>query len=508
MKKLMKKLAGIVLAMVTVLAMTSSVLAATITITGGASGSEYAAYKLLNATVDATDDTKVAYAVNDKYASVLETVTKETGAGIVNYISKLDGAGTRAFADAVYAAIKANATLTADVTTDNDTFTVEPGYYLIAETKTGNDQDTYSLVMLDTAKNDDLTINTKESTPELVKKVKDVNDSTGDVSEWQDSADADVGDEIEYQLTGTVSSKYADYKTYYYQFHDTMTHLTYKDASTKVEIKTGDKTFDATEYFTITWNAASKELTATCDDLKNLKEANIEVTADSKVVVTYIATLDADAVLGATGNPNTAYLEYNNNPYYEGDGAPDETGKTPEDTNIVFTYKTVINKVNEKNEAISGAQFTLEKFVKDENGSETYKEMKGNWVAKSTVEAEPTTQFTFSGLDDGYYRLKETKAPAGYNAVDDMYFAITATHETEADLPKLTDLNGNALDGSVIEFTSVVGEGSLTSNVVNKSGSTLPSTGGMGTTIFYVIGSVLVLGAAVLLITKKRMSAR
>lgn len=508
MKKLMKKLAGIVLAMVTVLAMTSSVLAATITITGGASGSEYAAYKLLNATVDETDATKVAYTVNDKYASILETVTGETGAGVVNYISGLDAARTRTFADDVYAAIKADTTpLSADFTTTNDKFTVEPGYYLIAETKTGNAQDTYSLVMLDTAKNDDLTISTKESAPELVKKVKDVNDSTGEVSGWQDSADADVGDEIEYQLTGTVSGKYADYKTYYYQFHDTMTHLTYKDASAKVEIQTGDKTFDATAYFTIAWDAASKELTATCNDLKNLKEHDIEVTADSKVVVTYIATLDADAVLGFEGNPNTAYLEYNNNPYYEGDGTPDETGKTPEDTNIVFTYKTVINKVNEKGEAISGAQFTLEKFVKDETGSETYKEMKGNWVAKSTVEAEPTTQFTFSGLDDGYYRLKETKAPAGYNAVDDMYFNITATHETEADLPKLTDLNGNALDGS-IEFTNNVKEGSLTSNVVNKSGSTLPSTGGMGTTIFYVIGSVLVLGAAVLLITKKRMSAR
>lgn len=505
MKKLMKKLAGIVLAMVTVLAMTSSVLAATITITGGASGSEYAAYKLLNATVDATDDTKVAYAVNDKYASVLKTVTNETGADVVKYIAKLDSAGTRAFADAVYAEIK---TLDADFTTTNDKFTVDPGYYLIAERKTGNEQDTYSLVMLDTAKNEDLTINTKESVPGLVKKVKDVNDSTGDVSGWQDSADADVGDEIEYQLTGTVSGKYADYKTYYYKFHDTMTHLTYKESSAKVEIQTGDKTFDATAYFTINWDAAKKKLTATCDDLKNLKEYDIEVTADSKVVVTYIATLDADAVLGSKGNPNTAYLEYNNNPYYEGDGAEKETGKTPEDTNIVFTYKTVINKVDEKDNALSGATFTLEKFVKDENGAETYKEMNGTWVAKSTVETTPDTTFTFSGLDDGYYRLKETVAPAGYNAVDDMYFEIAATHEIEADLPKLTSLNGNALDGSVIQFTPVVGEGSLTSNVVNKSGSTLPSTGGMGTTIFYVVGSILVLGAAILLITKKRMSAR
>ena len=507
MKK-MKKIASLIMAIITVLAMTSSVLAAKITISGGALGSEYAAYKLLDASVSATDDSKVTYTVNSKYQSILSEVTsKSTSDDIVKYISELNTAEkTRTFADAVYAKIAATKNMQADATTKNDVFdNVYTGYYLIAETKTGGEQDTYSLVMLDTAKNSDITINTKEDTPKLEKKVKDVNDSTGYVTGWQDSADADVGDEIEYKLTGTVSNKIGNYKSYYYEFHDVMTHLTYVDNSAEIVIKNGETETKVTSAFTVDWNAVSKTLTAACNDLKKLE--GVTVNADSKVIVYYRATLDADAVVGATGNPNTAYLEYNNNPYYDGDGKPEETGKTPTDTNIVFTYKTVINKVDENKKPLNGAKFTLEKFVKNVLGESTYKNEKGNWVQKSTVETKPETIFTFSGLDDGYYRLTETAHPAGYNQISPIYFTVEATHDAESDDPKLTALSGNAENGE-ITFTADKEKGSLSTDVENKSGSTLPSTGGMGTTIFYVVGSILVLGAAILLITKKRMSAR
>ena len=506
MKK-MKKIASIIMAIITVLAMTSSVLAAKITISGGASGSEYAAYKLLDASVSATDETKISYKVNDKYNSILSEVTgNNTSDDIVKYISKLDPAGTRTFADAVYAKIVAATGMGADATTTNNVFdNVAPGYYLVAETKTGSNQDTYSLVMLDTAKNSDITINTKEDTPKLVKKVKDVNDSTGEVTDWQDSADADVGDVIEYKLTGTVSNKIGNYKTYYYEFHDVMTNLTYVDKSAKIVIKNGETETEVTSAFTVGWNAGSKTLNVACNDLKKLE--NVTVDADSKVIVYYKATLDESANVGSLGNPNIAYLEYNNNPYYDENGKPEETGKTPNDTNIVFTYKTVINKVDETNNPLSGATFTLEKFVKDESGNDTYKNEKGNWVQKSTVETKPETTFTFSGLDDGYYRLTETVHPAGYNPISPIYFTVEATHDAESDAPKLTALSGNAENGE-IAFTADKEKGSLSTDVMNKSGSTLPSTGGMGTTIFYVVGSILVLGAAILLITKKRMSAR
>lgn len=507
MKK-MKKIASLIMAIITVLAMTSSVLAAKITISGGALGSEYAAYKLLDASVSATDDSKVTYTVNSKYQSILSEVTsKSTSDDIVKYISELDTAEKiRTFADAVYAKIVATEGMLADAATTNNVFdNVASGYYLVAETKTGSEQDTYSLVMLDTAKNSDITINTKEDTPKLEKKVKDVNDSTGYVTGWQDSADADVGDEIEYKLTGTVSNKIGNYKSYYYEFHDVMTHLTYVDNSAEIVIKNGETEKKVTSAFTVGWNAGSKTLTAVCNDLKKLE--GVTVNADSKVIVYYSATLDANAVVGATGNPNTAYLEYNNNPYYDGDGKPEETGKTPTDTNIVFTYKTVINKVDENKKPLNGAKFTLEKFVKNVSGESTYKNEKGNWVQKSTVETKPETIFTFSGLDDGYYRLTETAHPAGYNQISPIYFTVEATHDAESDDPKLTALSGNAENGE-ITFTADKEKGSLSTDVENKSGSTLPSTGGMGTTIFYVVGSILVLGAAILLITKKRMSAR
>ena len=156
---------------------------------------------------------------------------------------------------------------------------------------------------------------------------------------------------------------------------------------------------------------------------------------------------------------------------------------------------------------LAGAEFTLEKFVADEEGTDTYNEVKGSWTkVGDAVVTEEGTRFTFSGLDDGAYRLTETKIPDGYNTIEPIIFSVTAEHEVESDNPALTSLNGNKVSGE-ITFTANQGEGSLAATVVNQTGLELPETGGMGTTIFYIIGGVLVVGAGVLLITKKRMSA-
>ncbi|MCI5484375.1 MAG: prealbumin-like fold domain-containing protein, partial [Clostridiales bacterium] len=125
-------------------------------------------------------------------------------------------------------------------------------------------------------------------------------------------------------------------------------------------------------------------------------------------------------------------------------------------------------------------------------------------VKEFTVD-ETTTSFTFSGLDDGNYRLTETVTPAGYNTIDPIEFTVNAEHDVLSDNPALTSLSGNATNGE-LTFTSNTTEGSLSADVVNNAGSTLPETGGIGTTIFYVLGGVLVLAAVVLLVTKKRMS--
>lgn len=487
MKK-MKKLLSLVLSVVMVVAMGVTVFAAdktNINIAGGANGSEYAAYKLLNATDGG--DNKIAYTLNAKYTSVLQEVTGQTEQkDILEYIAGLDAAGTRTFADAVYARIKNEA---ADATTKNDKFeNVDQGYYLIVETKTGNTQDSYSLVMLDTAGKDTVTVKTKESTPELVKKVQEKNDSTGSTSDWQDGADYDVNDEVPFQLTGTVSSLYDNYEKYYYAFHDTMSAGLTFDADSVV-VKIGETTLDKSKYHVVT-----EGLTDGCtfevriDDLKT-----VGATANSKITVDYKATLNGKAVIGSAGNPNTAKLEYSNNPY--GDG----TGTTPEDKVIVFTYKLVANKVDKDGKALNGAGFTLYK----------YDESKKDYVAVGN-EITGTTKFEFNRLDAGKYKLVESTVPAGYNKADDLEFTVEATYDTNSDTPKfgelvIKDANGEEIiSGEDKVFTVNLAEGSAATDVVNLSGTELPSTGGIGTTIFYVIGGILMVGAGVILISRKR----
>jgi LPXTG-motif cell wall-anchored protein len=126
------------------------------------------------------------------------------------------------------------------------------------------------------------------------------------------------------------------------------------------------------------------------------------------------------------------------------------------------------------------------------------------------VETEAGTTFTFNGLDDGNYRLTETATPAGYNSIKPIEFTVTADHdiewETQDRLEVLNSLTGNVTTGA-IQFAATEDQGTLSSNVENKSGTVLPETGGMGTTIFYIVGGLLAVAAVVLLITKKRMSS-
>lgn len=499
--KHLKRFVSVLLTMAMVMAMALTASAATITISGGANGSEYAAYRLLDATDG--DGGKFAYTVNSKYLTVLQEVTeKTTDAEIVTYIAGLNTEGIRTFADAVYAKVKS---MTADAKTANDEFKdVDQGYYLIAETETGNSNDdgitsndTYSLVMLDTAGRNDITVKTKEGTPTLEKKVQEKNDSTGVTSGWQDGADYDIYDEVPFQLTGTVSDRYADYKTYYYAFHDKMSDgLSFNAGS--VVVKVGNTVIDASNYTVVT-----DGLTDGCtfevvfDNLKDIEA----VKAGSEITVEFTATLDDDAVIGQPGNPNEAKLEYNNNPYYEENGKPEETGETPWDKVVVFTYKLNADKVDGNGKSLSGAGFTLYKFDKEEN----------DYVAVGN-EITGVTTFTFKGLDAGKYKLVETTVPAGYNKADDIVFTIEATYNTEANDPELTGLVVKDESGETIStdeaavFNTVLTEGSVNTDVENNSGTELPSTGGIGTTIFYVIGSILVLGAAVVMITRKRMA--
>ena len=155
----------------------------------------------------------------------------------------------------------------------------------------------------------------------------------------------------------------------------------------------------------------------------------------------------------------------------------------------------MINKIDSEGNPLQGAEFTLEKVLSD-----------GSTKTVGVIKNAEGTTFTFKGLDDGDYILKETQTPEGYNTISDIKFTITANHDVLSDAPELKDLTGNKVSGE-ITLTPNKTEGSLTSDIVNKKGSELPETGGMGTTVMYLVGGVLVAGAALLLITKRRMDA-
>lgn len=373
----------------------------------------------------------------------------------------------------------------------NQTASIEglaAGYYLVKDKASSQNQTNgaYTSYILKVVK--DITATTKLDVPTVEKKVQDTNDSTGKTSGWQDSADYDIGDDVPYQITGSMPGNIGDYKSYKYVFTDTMSKgLTFKEGSAKIMIGTTDVTKKFKE--NVTTNDDGSTVTWTCDDLKT---AGVELDSTTKVVVTYKATLNEKAVIGSAGNPNTVNLTYSNNPNKGGEG---ETGKTPDDKNIVFTYKAVVNKVDQDKKSLAGAGFTLQKKV---NGAYT--------DVKSFTAGEATT-FTFTGLDDGEYKLIESTTPAGYNTITPIEFTISATHDEESADPKLTELTVSKVSGEAT-FTADKDAGSLTTDVVNKKGSTLPETGGMGTTLLYAVGGVLVaLAAAYIIISKKHEKA-
>ena len=488
-----KKILGLLLAMVMMMSVAITAMAKgetySITINNSAEGHTYEAYQIFTGDLS----------TNEADAKVLSNIVWGSGVSEAGKTALGDAAAkaetlkteadAKAFAKEVAPYLTTAAGSASTVTDGNYVISgLAAGYYLVKDqdgSLTG-DNDSYTEYIIKVVS--DTTATPKSDKPKVEKKVKDTNDSTGVTSDWQDSADYDIGDSVPFQLKATLANNVSSYTTYKVVFHDTLSKgLTYKDDA-KIYID-GKETNGFTVTSTVNADGTTT-LTVSCDDVKELGAGNSSV-----ITVEYTATLNNNAVLGSSGNPNEVYLEYSNNPNKSGAGN-NETGNTPEDVVIVFTYKTIINKVDGEGQPLTGAEFTLEKY-----NNET-----GIWEAIAVVKSDNGTTFTFSGLDDGKYRLTETTTPAGYNTIDPIEFTITAEHEVLSDNPALTSLSGNATDDK-ITFGSDVTEGSLSANVVNKAGSTLPETGGMGTTIFYVLGAILVLGAAIMLIAKKRMSS-
>ena len=360
---------------------------------------------------------------------------------------------------------------------------------------------------------------------------------------YNDVADWDIGDSVPFKLIGSIPDMSA-YDTYEYIFTDTLSNgLTLQADTIKVyiarnpydQVNNYEPLIMGADYTLDVQNVGANgggSFSIAFEDLKT----NRYLTGANKeeyhyVIVTYDATLNTNAVIGLDGNPNSVDLQFSNNP--NGDGL----GRTQEDTVIVFTYELDGTKVDGANvdTKLEGAEFVLfngshTRVAHIENGKlvgwvnlpdgytyenyeETPYEVWEEFNATNNVIMTSTAEGVFgvSGLDDGTYYLLEIQAPNGYNLLDHVLridiAATTANGQTWDGVPAnaLTALTIAVDQGNAENGNAQTGAVALT--VRNNQGSTLPETGGMGTTLFYVIGGLLVVGAGTLLVVRFRMRA-
>lgn len=356
----------------------------------------------------------------------------------------------------------------------------------------------------------------KTSIPTVMKKVK--NDDGGG---WADKADSQMGEDVHYQLTGTVADNVATFGTYYYEFHDELSAgLTAKPGSVTVTVYADDSDTHGTEIMLPTDSVAYDQtggknlLTVKFSNLKAVtaKDSNtpVEITASSKVVVTYTAILDPSKAVkvGGFGNPNSVKLIYSNNPM--GDGK----GESVPDTVRDYTYALELVKQDADNEAttIDNVRFTIEAIDSDSNNK--YVNDKGVLVDRpyEFVTANGG-KINVTGLDAGTYKVHEVEdSNPGYNTLDDFTFTIKADglNKNEGEeLDKNTPANTLKVTAqkpeSATMVTPSVDGGTVILTVKNKKGSNLPLTGLNGVTFTWIAGgAVLCIGAAHLIRSRKR----
>ena len=389
-------------------------------------------------------------------------------------------------------------------TTEN----VPAGYYLIKDADNSYDDqhDAYTQFIVEVAGK--VIFQPKTDYPTVEKKVQEnskTNETTGDYGgKYNDVADYSIGDAVPFKLIGSVPDM-SQYSTYKYTFHDTLAKSLTVPAETNVKVyissdKAGSDKKDITSNFTVT--VSGQEITVHTDDLKTIDD----ISADKYILVEYSAVLSSNAAINKEnvtgtdkGNINQVYLTYSNNPR---NGS--EAGKTPVDTVIVFTYKIEATKVDGgTNKGLKGVTFRIYKMSDDKKLYAQVAEGKlSGWVTTANNNCVLTSgedgTFSLAGLDDGTYFIEEITPLPGYNSIAPVKIQVNGNTK-----------NGQTGNGETSELTDVtftVGE--TTDNaitIVNNAGTTLPSTGGMGTTVFYVVGGGLMAVAVVLLVTKKRM---
>lgn len=379
------------------------------------------------------------------------------------------------------------------------------GYYLIVDTTYFNPGDSYhaynSFLLNVTKAPWNLKVTPKVEKPSVKKEVYDNQDGANEAG-FGSSADHAINEEFQFKLTATLPASpdraYDYYDEYMVTFCDTLSAGITFDRWDTVVINNGgaDIPIPAENYYS---DASNQDLTLSIEDVKTCAPG-LNLNNGATITVTYTAHLNEKAYVNTEGGSNTTenknrvYLEYSNNPRI--DTSLDHTTTSEV---CVYTYQLNNTKYHDDDTTgneLAGAGFRLysdkdcteeqEIKLKKNTTDGTYSPYFGA-DAGDEMFSDEHGQFNVKGLDAGTYYLRETKTPDGYSACADKKIVISATH---------TEYNVN-----------LSGESNLNNKIINKKagGITLPSTGGMGTTIFYVVGGGLMVAAIVLLVTKKRM---
>ena len=479
--KLSRKILSLVLALVMVMGLAATAFAVgdeetttkgSITITNALNGETYNAYQILYLESYDAEKNIYAYKANPAWEEWLKTQTTYVSINPQGYVTWKDGADVVAFAKAAKGQLSGKTAAGSVTPTADGSATIsnlELGYYLV-------DSTVGALCELNTTK-PNMEITDKNERPTIEKKVQEDSDES-----WGDVNDADIGQIVNFR--STVSAKPGARK---YVVHDKMDSQLEFVSVTSITAGSATLTVGAEKDYTV----ETTGLTDDCTFHIVFTESYLDsITADTNIVINYTAKLTSDAVAG-TGYDNDTWLDYGDSQHTEHDTTTTYTWKLP-----IYKY----HKDGETQKALPGAEFILYKGSEESNrdyAQVTDGKLTG-WTQTKTEATKLVSgddgMIAVEGLDADTYYLEETKAPGGYNKLAGPVKVEISHAVTDAGAHMTHTLKQDATNVEEVE-------------IENQSGTELPSTGGIGTTIFYVLGSILVIGAAVLLITKKRMSA-